>query len=143
MKLANFLKQGGVQRNLIISFILVGLIPMAIMGAIFYYQSSSTLKESANNEMTNVSAKVLEQLDQDFMVYKMQMHELRRPLQGGPVDAGVQPGDRRGQQRKHPCLFPGLHEDHPIFKQVRFVDKDGTRSSTWIRPSSQDQAGGR
>ena len=125
MNFTKYIKQGGVQRNLIISFILMGLIPMLVMGSIFYYESSDILLENVSNEMSNVTMKASEQLDQDFKMYQMQMSNFAiscKDIIGGlEFNMPVQEGNKEASRRD----FDKFKKDNPVLKHYRLIDKEG------------------
>ena len=96
MSIREYSKKGGIQRKLIISFLLLGLIPMIIMGSVSYYKSTDILLKNANSEMINLLKKSIELLDLQFSVYRMQMEAIYAPSKqvidmiqlGINVDAG-------------------------------------------------------
>ncbi len=51
----------GIQRKLIVSFLLLGTIPMLIMGILSYSKSSKILVDQTNVQMENLTAKGIEQ----------------------------------------------------------------------------------
>jgi hypothetical protein len=72
MKIAALLGHG-MQRKLIISFLLLGTVPMSIMGIFSYSKSSKILVDQANVQMRNM-AYGIEQLT--LSTYKMQWKDL-------------------------------------------------------------------
>jgi methyl-accepting chemotaxis protein len=76
MTIAAYIKKRGIQRKLILSFLLLGLTPMIIMGSVSYYKSTDMLMQSTNSEMTNLMKKSIELLESQFSVYKMQMDSI-------------------------------------------------------------------
>jgi methyl-accepting chemotaxis protein len=125
MNFIKYFKQGGVQRNLIISFILMGLIPMFVMGAIFYYQSSDILLENVSSEMNNVTMKASEQLDQDFKMYQMHMTNFaiscKDIIAMLEFNMPIQEGNKEAARRD----FDKFKKENPILKQYRVIDKEG------------------
>ena len=79
MNIREYSKKGGIQRKLIISFLLLGLIPMVIMGSVSYYKSTDILLKNANSEMISLIKKSIELLDLQFSVYRMQMEAIYAP----------------------------------------------------------------
>ena len=96
MNIREYSKKGGIQRKLIISFLLLGLIPMIIMGSVSYYKSTDILLKNTNSEMIGLIKKSIEQLDLQFSVYRMQMESIYAPSKqvidmiqlGITIDAG-------------------------------------------------------
>jgi methyl-accepting chemotaxis protein len=96
MNIAGYIKKRGIQRKLIVSFLLLGLIPMIIMGSVSYYKSTDMLMKSTNSEMINLTKKSIELLDSQFTVYRMQMDTIVGPAKqvtdmlqyGMTLDAG-------------------------------------------------------
>ncbi len=125
MNFMKYISQGGVQRNLIISFILMGLLPMFVMGAIFYYESSDSLLENVSSEMSNVTMKASEQLDQDFKLYQMHMSNFAiscKDIIGMfEFNMPIQEGNKEAARRD----FDPVKKDNPVLRQYRLIDKEG------------------
>lgn len=68
--------RGGIQIKLIISFLALGIIPMAFMGVSAYISASRALVNQTNAELENLTAKEVERLDMSLHLYKMQMSNL-------------------------------------------------------------------
>jgi hypothetical protein len=79
MGITGYMNRKGIQRKLIVSFLVLGLFPMVVMGSAFYYQSTGMLLKNANAEMVNLASKALEQLDAEFKIYRMQLENLEAP----------------------------------------------------------------
>ena len=137
MGIARYLRQGGIQRNLVVSFLLMGLVPMVIMGSVFYYNSSNILKKNANSEMAGVTAKTIEQLDSEFKLYKMELESLEAPSKsvfdmmqvGIDLDVGSKENMEKG--------FVEYIKVHPEFKRLRILDVKGD-----VKVSSRKDASG-
>ncbi|MDA8126876.1 MAG: methyl-accepting chemotaxis protein [Deltaproteobacteria bacterium] len=125
MSLTSYFKQGGVQRNLVISFILMGLIPMAVMGSIFYYQTSGVLLNNASSEMKTLASTVSEQLDQDFKVFKIQMNSFDVPCKAviSMLEFGLEIDEGNSENTR--LFFREFMGANPVYKQFRFVDPTG------------------
>ena len=82
MKIAAILGHG-IQRKLIISFLLLGMVPMLIMGILSYWKSSKLMVDQTNAQMRNMAAKGIEQLDAFLTLYKMQVEGLSAPSENG------------------------------------------------------------
>ena len=79
MNIAGYINKRGIQRKLIVSFLLLGLIPMIIMGSVSYYKSTDIMLKNTNSEMINLTKKSIELLDSQFTVYRMQMDTIVGP----------------------------------------------------------------
>lgn len=125
MNIAGYLTQKGIQRKLIVSFLLMGLIPMVVVGSIFYYNSSRALLKNANSEMTNVTSKAIELLDSQFTIFKMQMDNIgtqskqsTEMLQYGmDIDAGSQQNMEK--------TYGEILKVYPMFKRIRLIGIKG------------------
>ena len=125
MNITKYMRQGGIQRNLVVSFLLMGLIPMIIMGSVFYYNSSSILLKNANSEMAGISAKAIEQLDSEFKLFRMQMDSLETPsrtlLDMLRIGMDVDVGNKENMEK----FFLDYMKSNPAFKRIRFLDAKG------------------
>lgn len=72
--------QNGIQRKLVIAFLLLGIVPMATMGVISYQKTSQALLNQTYEEMQNMTGKEVERLDTLLMLYRMQMDSLIIPF---------------------------------------------------------------
>ena len=125
MSIAKYVRQGGIQRNLIVSFLLMGLIPMIIMGSVFYYNSSSILLKNANSEMAGLTGKTIDQLDSEFKLFRMQLDSFEVPCKtlldmlriGMDIDAG----NRENMEK----FFADYMKANPAFKRIRVIDAKG------------------
>ncbi|MCX5821797.1 MAG: cache domain-containing protein, partial [Deltaproteobacteria bacterium] len=125
MSIVGYLGQKGIQRKLIVSFLLIGLIPMIIVGSVFYYISSRALLKNANSEMTNVTAKAIELLDSQFTIYKMQMDGIVAPCQqaidmmqlGIDIDVGTKENVEKA--------LGEIVKVYPAFRGIRLMDVKG------------------
>jgi methyl-accepting chemotaxis protein len=79
MNITGYINKRGIQRKLIVSFLLLGLIPMIIMGSVSYYKSTDMMLKNTNSEMINLTKKSIELLDSQFTVYRMQMDTIVGP----------------------------------------------------------------
>jgi methyl-accepting chemotaxis protein len=125
MNMSGYLRQKGIQRKLIISFLLMGLIPMIIVGSIFYYNSSRALLKNANSEMTNVTAKAIELLDSQFTIYKMQMEGIVSPCKQAidmmQVGIDLDVGTKENSEK----IFGEIIKTYPAFRGIRLIDGKG------------------
>jgi methyl-accepting chemotaxis protein len=136
MNIAGYLGQKGIQRKLIVSFLLMGLIPMIIVGSIFYYNSSRALLKNANSEMTNVTAKAIELLDSQFTIYKMQMDGIVSPCKQAidmmQVGIDLDVGTKENTER----TFGEIIKTYPAFRGIRIISAKGDE-----KVSSRKQGG--
>jgi methyl-accepting chemotaxis protein len=131
MNITEYISRRGIQRKMIVSFLVLGLFPMVVMGSAFYYQSTAMLLKKANAEMDNLATKAMEQLDAEFKIYRMQMENLEVPIKQ-PLDM-LQLGIELDQGTKENTI--GFLTDYikanPAFKRLRFLDmKGGEKIST-------------
>ncbi len=115
----------GMQRNLIVSFLLVGLIPMVVMGSIFYYISSQALLTKANSEMTSVSAQAIELLDAQFMNYKMQMDGIVSPCKNAIEMLQLGINLDQGSQEKTEKDLGDIVKEYPAYRGISLIDVKG------------------
>jgi methyl-accepting chemotaxis protein len=136
MNIAGYLGQKGIRRKLIVSFLLTGLIPMIIVGSIFYYNSSRALLKNANSEMTNVTAKAIELLDSQFTIYKMQMDGIVAPckmaIEMMQVGIDIDVGSKENTEK----AFGEIVKANPAFRGVRIIDAKGD-----VKVSNRTQGG--
>jgi methyl-accepting chemotaxis protein len=125
MSMAGSLLQKGIQRKLIVSFLLMGLVPMIFAGSIFYYNSSRALIKNANSAMISVTAKAIELLDSQFTIYKMQVDGIAAPCKqaidmmqfGMEIDAGNKENIQKA--------FEEILKGNPAFRSIRIIDAKG------------------
>jgi methyl-accepting chemotaxis protein len=136
MSIAGYLGRKGIQRKLIVSFLLMGLIPMIVLGSIFYYNSSRALLKNANSEMTNVTAKAIELLDSQFTIYRMQMDGIIAPCKQAiemmQVGIDIDVGSKENTQK----AFGEIVKANPAFREIRIIDAKGDE-----KVSSRTQGG--
>ncbi len=116
---------GGIKRKLIIAFLLLGTIPMLIMGYISYFKSSGVLIEQTNGQMKSLSAKAIENLDAQFLVFRMQMGHLLTPFK--MVIDMLQVGMEIDQGNKENLTneLTKFQRDYPAYTRVRLFDGNG------------------
>jgi methyl-accepting chemotaxis protein len=125
MNIGGYLGRKGIQRKLVVSFLLMGLIPMVVLGSIFYYNSSRTLLKNANSEMTNVTAKAIELLDSQFTIYRMQVDGIIAPckqvIEMMQVGIEIDVGSRENTQK----ALGEILKANPAFRGIRIIDAKG------------------
>jgi methyl-accepting chemotaxis protein len=130
VNVSKYIRQGGVQRNLVISFLLMAFIPMLVMGSIFYYRTSEVLLNNAHNEMSNLTSKALEQLESDFSVLKMQMESLVNPCKAVITMMEFNLEIDEGNSAATRLFLSDFIKSYPVFKRVRFINAKGDVSFT-------------
>ncbi|MHB8910654.1 MAG: cache domain-containing protein, partial [Syntrophales bacterium] len=130
MDITGYINRKGMQRKLIGLFLMLGLIPMIIMGSAFYFKSTTALVKNANAEISNLSSKAIELLDFQFAIYRLEMDNLVLPcsqvldmLQFG-MDVT---GGNRDVTLKH---FRDYMKAHPAYKRIRIIDEKGDETIT-------------
>ncbi len=125
MSITGYIGRKGIQRKLVISFLVLGLFPMIVMGSVFYYQSTSMLLKNAQAEMANLAAKTLEQLGAEFKIYRMQMDGLEIPIKQ-PIDM-LQLGIEldQGTVDNTIMFLTDYMKTNPAFKRIRLLDGKG------------------
>jgi len=130
MNITGYINRKGIQRKLITLFLLLGLIPMIVMGSVFYYKSTTTLINNANLEITNLSAKAIELLDFQLAIYRLQMDNIVLPcsqvldmiqfkmdVTGGNTDITLK-------------YFREYMKANPAYKRIRIIDEKGDETIT-------------
>ena len=125
MSIVAYIRRGGMRRNLIVSFLLMGLTPMIIMGSVFYFNSSRMLLKNAESEMTGLTAKAIEQLDAEVRLLRMQVDSLEPHAKGIldmlQVGIAIDVGNKENMTK----LFAEYMQTHPVFKRLRIIDEKG------------------
>ncbi|MCE5283011.1 MAG: Cache 3/Cache 2 fusion domain-containing protein, partial [Deltaproteobacteria bacterium] len=141
MNITGYMKNRGIQRKLVVSFVLMGIIPMIIMGSVFYYKSSDILLKNANSEMTNLTAKTIEQVDTELRLLKMQFNNLVLPAQQVVDMIGVGIDIDVGTRENMVKFYDEYMKANPIFKRVRFFNAKGDEKlSSKKEASDQSQS---
>jgi methyl-accepting chemotaxis protein len=125
MNITGYINLKGIQRKLIISFLLLGLIPMIVMGSVSYYKSTEILLKNANSEMTNLATKAIEQLDSEFKLYRMQVDSLAIPAKQVTDMMAVGIDLDQGTKEMTGKFFTEYMTSNPVFKRIRFFDVKG------------------
>jgi methyl-accepting chemotaxis protein len=130
MKFGNLLR-GGIQRKLVVSFLALGVIPMALMGFLSYYNSSSLLVEQAQRQMSALATKAMGQVETQTEVHKGQMDYLFLPfatmLNYLEVSMDIDVGTREQALKE----LGKVQKKSPAIKRVRLFDAKGeSRFST-------------
>ena len=128
----------GIQRKLIISFLLLGIAPVVIMGVLSYSNSSRVLLDQANAQLRGLTSKEIEHLDSFFETYRLGMDNLSLPLKtvidyidvGMEVDAGT-------KEVTSKSLADALKR-YPAILRVRVFDPKGNEKfSTSAQKTAQ------
>ena len=103
----------------------MGLIPMIVMGSVFYYRSSKILLKNADNEMNNLTAKTIEQLDEKFKVFKMQMDSFDVPCKEviTLLELGIE--IEEGNRENTRLFFRDFMKSNPVLRRFRFLNMKG------------------
>jgi len=123
----------GIQRKLMITFLLLGTVPMLIMGILSYSKSSKILVDETNVQMRNMAAKGIEQLDTFLTIYKMQMDNLRFPLQDAinNMEVGIKIED--GTKEMALRAFTEYIKRYPAIRGVFLLDQEGHVKFTTLK----------
>jgi methyl-accepting chemotaxis protein len=122
-----------IQRKLIISFLLLGTIPMLAMGVLSYSKSSKMLVDQTNAQMKDMASKGIEQLDAFLTLYKMQVEALSSPLKMAidEVAVGIEiPEGEIDLLHKH---FESYLKKHPAIRRVRLFDPKGDEKFSTLK----------
>ena len=125
MSLMQSIRQKGIQRELIVSFLILGLVPMIIMGGVSYYNSSKLLLKNASTEMENRTANTIEQLDAQFRMLKTQMDGLESPSAAIISDIRVGTEVFEGSRDNLAAGYREYMKANPAFKRIRLLDGKG------------------
>jgi methyl-accepting chemotaxis protein len=123
----------GIQRKLIVSFLLLGTIPMLIMGIFSYSKSSKILLDQTNLQMKNLTTKGIEQLDTFLTLYGNQMDNLSIPLRANidNMQAGVSIDE--GIKELALSRLTDYLKKYPAIRKVRLLDKEGNEKFTTLK----------
>ena len=127
---------GGIQKKLIITFLLLGTVPMLIMGVLSYSKSSRILIDQTNVQMKNVTSKGIEQLEGFLTIYKMQMDSLYYPLKDAidSMDVGIQ--IQEGTKEMMIRAFAEYIKKYPAVRRIRLLDTEGNEKFTTLKDKS-------
>jgi methyl-accepting chemotaxis protein len=106
---------------------------MLLMGILSYSKSSAILVDQTNDQMRNLAAKGIEQLDSFLTIYKMQMEGLYIPLKGAIdcIDVGIKiPEGEIDLLHKH---FEKYLKKHPPIRRVRLLDYNGDEQFSTLK----------
>jgi len=123
--IGKLLKGGGIKKRLIITCVLLSIVPMVVMGYISYYESSSMLLEQTLGEMRSLTEKAVENLENQFTIYRMQMNHLLLPFK--MVMDMIQVGMEIDQGNKESLTneLSKFQRDYPYYVKVRLFDATG------------------
>lgn len=123
MKISLF--RSGMQRRLMLAFMLLALLPMAVMGFIAYRKSSQGLMEQTSKQMAGLTAKSIEQIDSTLVVSRMHMNYLRQmfqePITYAQVGMDVYAGIRENLSK----AFGEYQKLYPQFQRVAVFTSTG------------------
>lgn len=122
--------RGGIQGKLMRMFLLMGIIPMIIMGMIFYYNSSKTMMKQVDSEMQNVTTKAIEQLDLQFEIYKIQMNFLSVSAQQIINIINVNMEIEQGNKDSLIKTYSDFQKMYPAFRRLRIFNAKGEEKYT-------------
>ncbi len=116
---------GGIQKKLMLSFLLMGIVPMLIMGGLSYVNTSKALMTQVNEQMESLAAKEVERIDLVLTLYRMQMDNLLIPFKtpidyldvGMEIDVGTK--ENLGK------LLADYKKRFPAIKRIRLFDRSG------------------
>ncbi|MGQ9695559.1 MAG: methyl-accepting chemotaxis protein [Thermodesulfobacteriota bacterium] len=114
MKWRNLISNG-LQKKLILAFLLISILPVAVIGSVAYFFSSQALLEHTKNQIQNLTVREVEQINSFLQIYKMQLDYLHLPFKdtlnflavGMELDGGVKDNaikDLLEIQKKHPAI---------------------------------------
>src|SRR5512139_1981359 len=118
MKMSTILGSG-IQRKLTTSFLLLGTLPMLMMGILSYSKSSKILVDQTNVQMKNLTTKGIEQLDTFLTIYKLQMDNLHFPLMDGIANLEVGIKIEEGTKETALRMFTEYIKKYPAIRKIR------------------------
>ncbi len=129
---------GGIQGKLIIAFLLVGIIPMVIMGILSYSNSSTILIDQTNTQMRDLTAKEIEHLESFFEIYKAQIDNLYVLLKQAIdyVDVGMEV-DVGTKEILSKALADHMKK-FPAIQKVRLLDPKGNEKFSTSNQKSKE-----
>ena len=131
---------GGIKQKLIVTFVLLGTIPMIIMGYISYRESSDVLIAQTNGQMRSLTAKAIENLDAQFTVYRMQMNHLMTPFKMviDMIEVGMELD--QGTRENLTNELTKFQREYPIYTGIRLFDGKGNEKFGF--PAARGQTAG-
>lgn len=140
MNISNFFR-GGIQRKLILSFVLVGILPMFVMGFISYTKTSRVLQEQAYTQMKGIIGKAVEQFDIQRSVYRMQTDSLMLPLV--PIFSLLEVGMELDAGTKENLMkdLSGYQKKFPEIRRIRVFDANGNEKFSTGTATSRSESG--
>jgi methyl-accepting chemotaxis protein len=125
--------KGEIQRKLIMSFLLIGAVPLLVMGILSYSKSSRVLLNQTNVQMENLTTKEVKQLDTFLTIYRNQMDSLSSAL-GTSID-NMQAGVSMDAGIKELTLsrLTEYLKKYPAIRRVRLFDKEGNEKFTSLK----------
>src|SRR5574340_142155 len=125
MSIINFLFGERIRRKLTLASLLLGTIPMVVMGYISYYKSSSVLIDQTNGQMRSLTGKAIDNLDSQFTVYKMQMNHLLTPFKMMIDMLQVGMEIDQGNRENLTAELTKFQHDYPAYVGLRLFDASG------------------
>ena len=118
---------GGIQKKLVISFLVLGILPMAIMGAISYYRSSTLVLDQTHSQLNSLVQKATDQLEDSLKVVSMQVDYLMLPSDqilsyikvGMEIDVGTKENLMREVEK--------FQKNYPEIRRLRIFDAKGEK----------------
>jgi methyl-accepting chemotaxis protein len=125
--------RGGIQRKLTTSFLLIGAVPMLVVGILFYSKSSRILVNQTNVQMENLTTKGIEQLDTFLTIYRNQMDNLFFPLRSSIDNMEVGTSIEEGIKELTLSRLTEYLKKYPAIRRVRLFDKEGNEKFTTLK----------
>jgi methyl-accepting chemotaxis protein len=132
MKMTTILGSG-IQRKLIISFLLLGTVPMFMMGILSYSKSSKILLNQTNVQMENLTKKEIKQLDTFLTIYRSQMDNLSLPLRASIDNMAVGISIEEAIKQLTLSRLTDYLKKYPAIRRVRLLDKEGNEKFTTLK----------
>ena len=136
---------GGIQKKLVISFLVLGILPMAVMGAISYYRSSTLVLDQTHSQLNSLVQKATEELEISLKVVSMQADHLLLPFDMAlnyiKVGMAIDEGTKENLMRE----VGKFQKKYPEIRRVRLFDAKGEKrfdTSKGVGDSIQNESTG-
>jgi methyl-accepting chemotaxis protein len=128
---------GGIQRKLTLSFLLVALIPVAIIGYFSYFNTSQILLDQTKSQMRNLAATGIEQINTSIMTYKMQMEPLLLPCKEAIDYIGMEIELDMGTKVIMLDELRAFQKRYPAIRKIQLLDLKGNQKFSTTEKTDQ------
>jgi methyl-accepting chemotaxis protein len=128
---------GGIQRKLTLSFLLIALIPAAIVGYFSYFNTSKMLLSHTQEKMRSVAATGIEQINTSLMTYKMQMEPILLPCKEAVDYIGMEIELDMGTKVIMLDELKAFQKRYPAIRKIQLLDLKGTQKFSTTEKTDQ------